>query len=324
MKKILITTVPFGEFDATPLNLLNAAEGEVQFVVNPIGRKLKEHELAELAPDYDILIAGTEPITRRVMEAAPNLKLISRVGIGLDSVDVHAARQHGIAVSYTPDAPAPAVAELTIAHMLNLLRQLPVIDRKMRGGTWHRITGERLALQTVGIVGTGRIGSRVLRHLQGFSPARILVHDSAPNAELYGQYNAEHVDKETLYREADIISLHVPLTRSTRAMISAREIAMMKPTVRLLNTARGGIIHEGDLYNALVEHRIAGAAMDVFEEEPYTGVLATVENCLISCHMGSMTQDCRAKMEIEATQEALRFVRGEQLQSVVPEYEYDA
>lgn len=321
--KILITTVPFGEFDATPLTLLQEAAGEAQFVVNPIGRKLKEHELAELAPEFDVLIAGTEPITRRVMEAAPKLKLISRVGIGLDSVDLQAARELGIAVSYTPDAPAPAVAELTLAHMLNLLRHLPIIDRKMRGGTWHRMTGERLALQTVGIVGTGRIGSRVLRHLQGFAPARILVHDIAPNAHLYAQYNAEHVDKETLYREADIISLHVPLTRQTRGMISARDIALMKPTARLLNTARGGIIHEGDLYNALVEQRIAGAAVDVFEEEPYTGALATLENCFISCHMGSMTQDCRAKMELEATAEALRFVRSEPLQGAVPAYEYD-
>lgn len=323
MKNILITTVPFGEFDPTPLSRLHAADGEATFVVNPIGRKLKEAELAELAPDFDILIAGTEPITRRVMQAAPRLKLISRVGIGLDSVDLHAARELGIAVSYTPDAPAPAVAELTLAHMLNMLRFLPVIDRKMRAKEWHRIMGERLALQTVGIIGTGRIGSRVLRHLHGFAPARILVNDLQPDTELYAKYNAEHVDKETLYREADVISLHVPLTRQTRHMIGAREMAMMKPTARLVNTARGGIVHEGDLYEALTGGRIAGAAIDVFEEEPYSGPLTQTERCLISCHMGSMTQDCRAEMEIRATEEALRFVRGEPLAGVVPEYEYD-
>jgi D-3-phosphoglycerate dehydrogenase len=321
--KILITTVPFGEFDPTPLELLRAAVDEAEFVINPIGRKLKEAELAELAPEFDVLIAGTEQISRRVMEAASRLKLISRVGIGLDSVDLHAARELGITVSYTPDAPAPAVAELTVAHILNLLRYLPVIDRKMRGKQWHRIMGERLALQTVGIVGTGRIGTRVLRHLQGFAPARILVNDLKPDAELYAKYNAEAVDKETLYRESDIISLHVPLTRQTRHMIGAQEMAMMKPGVRLINTARGGIIHEGDLYEALVNNRIAGAAIDVFEEEPYAGALAEVENCFISCHMGSMTQDCRAEMEIRATEEALRFVRGEPLSNVVPEYEYE-
>lgn len=321
--KILITTVPFAEFDPTPLDLLNAVAGDVEFVINPIGRKLKEAELAELAPDFDVLIAGTEQISRRVMENAPRLKLISRVGIGLDSVDLHAARELGITVSYTPDAPAPAVAELTLAHILNLLRYLPVIDRKMRGKEWHRIMGERLALQTVGIIGTGRIGMRVLRHLQGFAPARILVNDLKPNAELYAKYNAEHVDKETLYRESDVISVHVPLTRQTRHLIGTREMAMMKPTVRLVNTARGGIIHEGDLYEALVSNRVAGAAIDVFEEEPYSGPLTQTENCFISCHMGSMTQDCRAEMEIRATEEALRFVRGEPLANVVPEYEYE-
>lgn len=319
--RVLITTVPFGEFDRTPIELLTAEPG-VEFSINPYNKKLTEDELAELIPDIDVVIAGTEQIPRRVMEKANKLKLISRVGIGLDSVDLHAARERGIAVSYTPDEPAPAVAELTIAHILNLLRYLPVINDKMHNGVWKRMTGKRLALQTVGVIGTGRIGSRVLKHLQGFAPARILVNDISPNRELYERMGAELVDKETIYKEADIVSVHVPLTPATRGMIAREQMQSMKPGVLLVNTARGGIIHEADLHAMLVSRHVGGAAVDVFELEPYSGKLAELENCLLSSHMGSMTQDCRVAMEIGATEEALRFVRGEVLKNMVPEYEY--
>ncbi len=319
--RVLITTVPFGEFDRTPIDLLSAEPG-VEFIINPIGKKLTEDELAGLIPDIDIVIAGTEPITRKVMEKANRLKLISRVGIGLDSVDLHAARELGITVSYTPDEPAPAVAELTVAHMLNLLRHLPLIDRKMHTGMWKRITGERLALQTVGILGTGRIGGRVLKHLQGFAPARILVNDIKPNYELYERMGAELVDKHTIYEQADIISVHIPLTPLTRHMIAREQMEAMKPGVLLINTARGGIIHEDDLHALLVSGQVGGAAVDVFEVEPYSGLLAGLDNCLLSSHMGSMTKDCRVAMEIGATEEALRCIRRMELMNVVPEYEY--
>ncbi len=321
MMRVLITTVPFGEFDRTPIDLLSAGP-DVEFLINPLGKKLTEDELAGLIPDVDIVIAGTEAITRRVMEKGNRLKLISRVGIGLDSVDLHAARELGIAVSYTPDAPAPAVAELTLAHMLNLLRHLPIIDRKMHSGTWKRMTGERLALQTVGILGTGRIGGRVLRHLQGFAPARILVNDIKPDHEMYERMGAELVDKQTIYAAADIISVHIPLTPLTRHMIAREQMEAMKPGVLLINTARGGIIHEDDLYAQLASGHVGGAAVDVFELEPYSGTLSQLDNCLLSSHMGSMTKDCRVAMEIGATEEALRFIRGEELTNVVPEYEY--
>jgi D-3-phosphoglycerate dehydrogenase len=319
--RVLITTVPFGKIDIKPLDLLEQHK-KIEYVINPIGRKLKEDELRELIVDYDVVIAGTEPITRRVMENAKRLKLISRVGIGLDSVDLHAARELGIQVSYTPDGPSAAVAELTIAQMLNILRHLPTIDRKLRSGIWQRMSGERLANMVVGIIGTGRVGSRVLRHLQGFHPKQILVNDIRPDHDLYKMNHATLVEKETIYAESDIISLHIPLTAETKSLISLNEMMKMKKDVILVNTSRGGIINEQDLYTALKNKTIGGAALDVFEEEPYAGNLVELENCFFSCHMGSMTNDCRARMETEATEEAVRFINGETRILAVPEEEY--
>jgi D-3-phosphoglycerate dehydrogenase / 2-oxoglutarate reductase len=321
VKKILVTTVPFGEFDSTPVKLLENNE-KVNFIINPLGRKLREDELAEMVSDYDILIAGTEPITRKVMLNGKRLKLISRVGIGLDSVDLKAAREMGISVSYTPDAPSPAVAELTIAHMLNLLRKLPLVDRKIRSAIWQRYTGRRIMLSTIGIIGTGRVGSRVLKHLQGFSPHKIYVNDLNPDQNMYDMYHAEFVDKETIYNESDILTFHIPLTSRTKNLITQKEFALMKKNVLLINTSRGGIINERDLCSVLENKSIGGAAIDVFENEPYDGKLIELDNCVLSCHMGSMTQDCRASMEIQATEEAIRFVNGEQLTQLVPEEEY--
>lgn len=317
IQRVLITTVPFGEIDPRSVQLLKA-EPQIEYVINPLGRKLKEHELAEMIRDFDVLIAGTEPITSRVMNNAPRLKLISRVGIGLDNVDLKAAKERGILVSYTPDPPAPAVAELTIAHMLNLLRRVPFVDRKIRSGIWRRVSGGRLTNMTVGIIGTGRVGSRVLRHLQGFAPKKILVNDLKPDMNLYEMYQAEYSDKETIFRNSDIITLHVPLTPRTNRLITSTEIDLMKPSALLINTSRGGIIDENDLYDALLQHRIGGAAIDVFVNEPYSGKLIEIDDVILSCHMGSMTDDCRSAMEIGATEEAVRFVRGEPLLGLVP------
>ncbi|MFN8413196.1 MAG: NAD(P)-dependent oxidoreductase [Anaerolineales bacterium] len=320
-RRVLITTVPFGEPDRTPLDLLEA-DG-IEYVINPIGRRLKEEELIELIPSFGILIAGTEPITERVIASAPHLGLIARVGIGLDNVHLPTARNRGVQVTYTPDAPSTAVAELAVGQMLSLLRGLALTDRNMRNGIWHRTMGRRLSQVTVGLIGVGRVGKLVARHLSGgFPGVRILANDLSPDDEFAEAHNIRWAEKEEIYHEADIISLHLPLTPLTRKLITIKEISTMKKDVILINTSRGNMINEQDLAYALRAGIIKGAAIDVFEREPYTGELSTLENCLLTSHMGSMSQDCRARMEIEATQEAVRFLRKETLLGVVPESEY--
>ena len=321
MPRALITTIPFGERDATPLHLLQAAA--IDYTINPLGRKVTEMELAELIPDFDILIAGTEPVTEYVMAKACKLKLISRVGIGLESVDLLAAQRREIKVCYTPDAPAPAVAEFTIGLMLAVLRQVPLANTQMQRGLWQRHFGRRLAACTVGIIGTGRIGALVIRHLQGFEPPRIMVNDISPQPTLDSRYPLQWASKEEIYRQADVITLHLPLTAHTRNLIRREELLMMKPDAILINTARGGIIHEQELAAVMRTGHLGGAAIDVFEREPYSGELTGIERCLLTAHMGSMSVDCRTRMEIEATQEAVRFVSGQQLLSPVPPEEYE-
>jgi D-3-phosphoglycerate dehydrogenase / 2-oxoglutarate reductase len=321
-QRVLITTVPFGEADRHPLDLLES--NHIEYVINPIGRRLKEEELIEMIHDFGILIAGTEPITKKVIASAPNLGLIARVGIGLDSVNLHAARDRGVQVTYTPDAPSPAVAELAVGQMLALLRGISLSDRNMRNGVWHRFMGRRLSDMTVGLIGVGRVGKLVARHLRGgFPGVRILANDLVPDEEFGKTMKIQWVEKEQIYQQADVISLHLPLTPATRILITANEIKKMKKDVLLVNTSRGNMIDEHDLAHALRSQRIAGAAIDVFDREPYTGELNTLENCLLTCHMGSMSADCRARMEIEATEEAIRFLRKEPLKSLVPQSEYE-
>lgn len=316
MPKVLITTVPFGERSRAPITLLE--EAKVEFVINPIGHRLTEDELTDLIGDVDILIAGTEPITERVLVAAPRLRLISRVGIGLDNVDLLAARTRGIAVAYTPDAPSPAVAEMTVGLMLTLVRGIHQANARAHRGSWHRIMGRRLAELTVGIIGVGRIGRRVAALVAPFG-GRILANDLDPDPSISV---VEWVDKTTIVRHADLVTLHVPLTIHTLALIGSAEIEQMKQDAYVVNTSRGGVVDESALAAALRAGRLAGAAIDVFRIEPYAGELCGLENCVLTCHMASMSEDCRFRMEHEAVTNALSFLNGHTLKWLVPESEY--
>ncbi len=321
MPKALITTIPFGENNRLPFELLENAN--IDYLVNPLNRKITEGELVEMITDFDVIIAGTEKISDKVMEKASNLKMISRVGIGLDSVDLLAAKRHGIKVSYTPDAPAPAVIDLTMGLMYSLLRRVHESNIQMHKGNWHRYFGKRLTECSIGIIGTGRVGSKVIKNLVALGCKIIYYYDKKVRLEDDDKRHVIFTSKEEIYKKSDIISLHVPLDLETNNMITIKEIKLMKKDVFLINTARGGIINEKDLYTALEKKLIAGAAIDVFEDEPYSGKLAKHDNCILTGHMGSMSVDCRTRMEIEATEEAVRFLTGKTFKRLVPEEEYE-
>jgi len=317
--RVLVTAFPFGEIDRDPVRLLEAEK--IPFTPNPFKRRLREEELAEIIGPYEALIAATEPITEAVLQRATNLRLIARVGIGLDSVALRAAQARGIAVTYTPAAPSPAVAELAVGQMLTLLRQTAIANQELRAGIWRRRIGRRLGLMTVGVIGVGRIGRRVIQHLSGWSP-QILAHDLREDLDFSGRTSCTWTDVETIYRMADIITLHVPLTRRTRGMIGEPQLAMMKPDAILINTARGELIDEASLARTLRERPGFSAAIDVFEDEPYYGELTGLENCLLSPHLGSGTRDCRLRMELEAAQEVVRYFKKQAPACPVPEAEY--
>lgn len=318
--KVLITIIPFGNKNKLPLDLLK--KFNIEYVLNPLNKKPSEEELAEMIKDFDAIIAGTEKISKNVINNANNLKHISRVGIGLDSIDLLAAEKKGIKISYTPDIPSPAIAELTIGMMLTLLRSTHVSNLQMHLGQWHRVFGRSMSNITVGLIGVGRVGSFVIKYLQGFKPQKILANDVSKSPKDLG-FNVEWVEKDQIFKEADILSLHLPLTSLTKNLIKKEQLMSMKKDSIVINTSRGGIINEKDLYNVMKTGHLSGAAIDVFENEPYEGPLKNIERCLMTSHIGSMTYDCRAKMEIEATEEVIRFLTGKALEKEVPKLEFE-
>ena len=300
MARILITTSSFDTEHNIPLQHLR--ESGCQLVPNPHGRRLTEAEAADLlGNDIVGVIAGVEPLTRAVIGKARLLKVISRCGIGLDSVDLDAAAERGIKVYNTPGAPVSAVAELTLALMLDLLRRVGQADRSLRQGEWKQLMGNLLSFQTVGIIGFGRIGRRVAGLTHAFG-AKILVHDKImTNVPAY----CEATDFDSLLQRSDIVTLHVPLLPELRHMIGRAQLARMKRGAYLINAARGGLVDEAALLESLQAGALAGAALDTFEEEPYRGPLTAMPQVLLTAHMGSYARESRIQMEQEAAHNLL-------------------
>jgi len=199
-----------------------------------------------------------------------------------------------------------AVAELCVGMILDLARKISTTNTQIKAGIWHRHMGTLLYGKTVGIFGMGRIGKSLIHLLSGFN-VTFKVYDTTPDLAFGRLYGVEFVSKESVLSQSDILSVNVPLKADTLDYITLKELKMIQPHALLINTARGGIVNEADLYTALKEEIIAGAAIDVFEEEPYTGVLTQLDNALLTCHMGASTIDSRTDMEVQALEEAIRY-----------------
>lgn len=292
--KIAITTTSFAEFDNQPLQLLKDSGFEP--VLNPYGRKLTGDEVVELAADAVGLIAGTEPLNRTVLEKLPLLKVISRCGVGMDNVDFEAAVQLNIKVFNTPFGPTLAVAELTIGLILDLLRKVTMMDREMRAGVWKKRMGNLLNGKSVGIIGFGRIGQKTGKLLKAFG-CEISYYDSV-RIEGFKDSRIKRLEMDELLRESDIVTIHVS-GKYEKPLLSAKEIEMMKRGAWLVNVARGGVVDEKALFNALKDGRLAGAALDVFEKEPYGGPLKELDNVMLTPHIGSYAKEARVEMEMQ-------------------------
>lgn len=304
MQQILITTSSFDAKNSGLLQSLTAAG--FGYALNPHGRKLTESEVADLVERHQPIgiIAGVEPLTRRVLKKDGKLKVISRAGIGMDSVDLQAARDLGIVVTNTPDAPTIPVAELTLGLILSLFRRIHVSDASIRRDEWMRPMGNLLHGKTVGIIGCGRIGSYLAGLLSSFG-CIVLGHDPFPDRP--GSF--QPVGLEQILSDADIVSLHIPYNQDNHHFINAQRIQSMKKGALLINAARGGLVDEEALYSALYSGHLGGAALDCFEQEPYTGKLKDLDNVLLTAHIGSYAQEGRDIMEKQAVENLLRELK---------------
>ena len=312
--KIYVSTHPFSSTSTVPMQLI--VQNGFELRVNPYGRKITSSELASEIQKSEVLIAGTEKITEEVLKNAPKLKLISRVGIGLDGIDFELCKRYGVRIAYTPDAPTMAVAELCVGLILDLARKISYTDCAIKQGIWNRHMGVLLYGKTVGILGMGRIGKSLIHLLSSFN-VRFKVYDSAPDLAFGRLYRVQFVSKQEVVCHSDIISINVPLKEDTLNYITLEDLKQMPKHALLINAARGGIVNEEDLYTALSQKMIAGSAIDVFEEEPYSGPLLTLDNCILTCHIGASTVDSRTDMEVQALQEAILFKQKQPLQNEV-------
>ncbi len=282
-----------------------------------------EDELKTMVRDMDaLLVSSRELFTRAVMMAAPRLVTIAKLGIGVERIDVRAATDLGILVSNTPiPENYLAVAEYAVAFMLAMAKQLKPGDRQGRAGRWRSIVGTFMRGKTVGLVGLGRIGSRVASLLKPFE-VRLIAFDPFVEPARAAEAGVELVSLDRLMAESDFVSLHAVVTAENRNLIGARELAMMKPTAYLINTARGALIDESALAAALDQGRLAGAALDVFEPEPpaQSSPLLSEQlamRTLITPHVAGMSPELIAKMPMVQTENCIRALRGERPEYVV-------
>lgn len=306
MKKILISTSSFGKYGKMPLEMIRNKDYE--FALNPYGRELDESEIKELLTDVDGLIAGTEPITRDVINSAKNLKVISRCGIGIDNLDIKAIKERGIRLYRTPEAPALAVAELTLGLILDSLRYISYLNKKVSLGEWEKKMGRLFTGKTLGIVGMGTIGKRLVSLINPFN-CKILACDHVPDFKFAQENKIDYVHLDELLKVSDIVTLHLPLDNITRGLFNKSLLSQMKEGGIFINTSRGKIVNEDDLYDVLRDGRIAHACLDVYQKEPYFGKLRELENVTLTCHVGSYAMEARADMERQAVENMIKGLK---------------
>ena len=272
---------------------------------------MKPEELVAVIGDYHgLAVRSATKVTAKIIDAATNLKVIGRAGSGLDNVDLTAATKKGIVVMNAPGGNTITTAEHTFSLMCAMARQIPQATASMREGKWEkkRFMGVELFNKTLGVIGIGNIGSQVARRAQAFA-MNVIAYDPFLSEEKAKDMGVEKVALEELYRRSDFITIHTPITAETRNMINKDTIKIMKNGVRIINCARGGIVNEKDLYDALVEGKVAGAALDVFEKEPpENNPLLTLDNVISTPHLGAATKEAQENVAIAIAEQIADYL----------------
>lgn len=309
--RILVTPTTFGKENPEIRSSLEHQVNEV--IYNTLGRPYTSEELRTLITDVDGLIAGLDLIDRSVFNHANKLRVISRYGVGCDNVELEIAKERGIVITNTPGANAVSVAELTIGLFLSLARMIPSAVYATKAGEWPRLSGVTLKGKVIGLLGFGSIGKQVAQRLVGFE-CTILAYDPVPDIEFAEAHGVKFVSREDVVTESDFLSLHLPLLPETHGMIDADVLEQMKQGSFLINTARGELVDEEALQNAIQSGKLHGAALDVFCNQPPTKEhpLLKLPQVIATPHMGSHTDDAMNAMGWLALRDCLAVLQGEE------------
>lgn len=310
--KLLIESRPFCAFDKEPMERLRKTSSLE--IVDMRGSGIKDPAFREALSSTQAVLSGNDLIINEALfDMAPNLRVIAKMGVGLDMIDIDAASRHGAIVFHTPGVNNQAVADHTFAMLLAVARKIIYCDRSLREKRWEhtKIMGVELWQKTIGIVGLGAIGRAVALRAKGFD-MKIVAYDPYWPEEFATENRIERVPLETLLEISDVVSLHAPLTSDNRGMINADTLKLMKPTAILINAARGEIVNEADLYRALREGGIAGAGLDVFEKEPPTdSPLLELDNVVLTPHTAAFTQEAMRNMDVGVVEQLIDYLNGQ-------------
>lgn len=309
MHTVVITSKLLQGMPGRHLDLLQAAGFEVRYP--PLPLLSTEGETLDALRGASAVIAGSEPYTERVLAALPELRVISRSGVGVDRIDLRAATRHGIAVAVVPNGNQDAVAEFTIGLILALAKSIVQLNQRVRRGEWIKPQLQPLRGKTLGLIGLGRIGRGVAMRAQALQ-LQVIAHDKLPDREFASRHGIDLVGLQELLVRSDYVSLHVPFTEETAGMIHRGTIMLMKPGSFLVNTARGGLVVEADLLEALVSGHLAGAGLDVFAEEPVQpdNPLLRLDNVLASPHIAASDAHSDEVVALQAAQNIVNLYRG--------------
>ena len=267
---------------------------------NDEGLSLNGESLIEFLDGYEMAITALEKIDDSILKLLPNLKVIGKYGVGLDMIDLHAMKRHGVNLGWTGGVNKRSVSELVISYSIALLHRTIFANAEVRKGKWYQVKGRQLSDCTVGIIGCGHIGKDLVELLQPFN-CKILANDVLDFKDFYKKYEVTSVGLEELIRKSDIVTLHLPLDKSTQNILDSDKLSLLKNDAVLINLARGGLIDEVALKELLNNNKIAGAALDVFEvEPPVDPSFATMDNVLITPHIGGSTEEAILAMGMAA------------------------
>jgi len=306
--KILVATRSFGSTSYRPLDILEATGCEL--VRADMSIPMTEDRLVELLDGVQGAIIGVVPMTERVIKNSPSLKVVSMHGVGVDHIDLQAAANAGVVIANCLGSNDQAVADLAFGLMISVAREIPKIDRSIRQGDWGRHKGSELWNKTLGLIGLGYIGRGVAKRALGFD-MKVLVYDPYITQEESEAVGATLVPFETVIAESDFLSLHAPMNDETNRMIGSQQLEAMKESAYLINTARGSLVDEAALFKALTDGQIAGAALDVYTNEPpKDGPLLGLDNIVLTAHIGSHTVEAIERMGVMAAENVLMTLSG--------------